>query len=152
MPDDPGKSSRGVVLFADDPTRRAFVRFYEEEVPLSHLANVTVTDAGSRWRGKHGVQVGTTFAALRERNGAAFYFEGFDGDGAGMVRDGWNAGALDVAEGEWLYFGVDLRLRNAATAAPRDEAQTASDDPQYSALGEGVEVSAITAWSSLDDE
>ena len=151
IPDASGESSRGVVLFADDPTRRATVRFYEQE-PLNHLASVTVTDVGSRWHGKLGVRIGTSFAALRERNGATFYFQGFDEAGEGMVRDTWNAGALDVAEGELLYFGVNLRLRSAATAAPHDEYETASDDPRYPALGDGVEVSAISAWSSLDDE
>jgi len=154
VPDGLGATRRGVVLFADDPTRRAYVRFYEEE-PLRHLASVTVTDAGSLWRGKLGVRIGTSFAELGERNGAAFWFRGFDTGRQGMVRDGWDAGALDVSEGEALYFGVDLRLRGEVApdaAVPHGDDAISSDDPRYPMLGGLAEVSAITAWSSLDDE
>ena len=42
---------------------------------------VFIRDHGSRWRGKGGVHVGMSFAELRERNGKAFGFTGFDHDG-----------------------------------------------------------------------
>jgi hypothetical protein len=150
----PDEDDRVVVLFPNDPTRRATVRFWDD---LAHLSSVTVTDAGSRWRGKQGVAIGTSFAALREKNVERFFFSGFNEAGEGAVRDMWNAGALDVTEGEQLYFGVDLRVRRVGTALPaaalpRDEMQLASDEPLYPMLGEIVEVSALVAWSSLDDE
>jgi hypothetical protein len=155
VPNALGDPGTGVVLFPDDPTRRAKVRFYDEA--MTHLASVTVTDAGSRWRGKLGIRIGTSFAELRQRNGVEFWFTGFDADRRGMVRDAWNAGALDVTEGELLYFGVDLRLREAAagfpaSALPNGDEMISSDDPRYPKLGELVEVSSMTAWSSLDDE
>ncbi len=147
-------TSRGIVLFPDDPTRRAYVNFYEEE-PLQHLSSITVKDAGSRWRGKLGVQIGTSFAALRERNGAEFWFYGFDDQDEASVRDTWNAGALDVTEGDVALLRrrpAPARRRGSDARVPRGYDQFSSDDPRYPALGESVEVSAITAWSSLDDE
>lgn len=140
------------VLFADDPTRRAYVRFFDEE--RSHLASITVTDAGSRWRGKHGVHIGMSFAELRKINGNAFYFVGFNADRTATVRDMWDVGALDVTEGQQMYFGVELRVRDGADAAavPSSEGTTSSDDPLFPKLGELAEVSAFSAWASLDDE
>lgn len=156
VPDALSGTRPGVVLFPGDPTRRAYVRFYELD-PLQHLASVTVNDAGSRWTGKLGVKIGTSLAELRQRNGAEFWFTGFDAEHGATVRDAWNAGALDVTEGERLYFGVDLRLREpakhiAATAYPSGDESISSEDPRYPQLGELAFVSAITAWSSLDDE
>jgi hypothetical protein len=155
LPDD---GETGVILFPDDPTQRAYVRFWDDP-PEGHMASVTVTDPESRWRGKLGVKIGTSLAELRTLNGAKFWFSGFGfhSESRATVRDAWNSGALDVSEGEQLYFGVDLQLRNAhgvpATAYPGgDEAQVSIEDPRYPTLGELAVVSAISAWSSLDDE
>lgn len=152
-PDGAGGTAQFLLLFPDDPTRRATVRFHGGDFE-GQLASITVTEPTSRWRGKQGVRVGMSFAELREKNGRAFYFLGFDADGDGYVRDAWDVGALDVVEGERLYFGVDLRLRNPSSdvARPGEYGQTSSDDPAYAHLGALVEVSAISAWSSLDDE
>ncbi len=148
----------GIVLFPDDPTRRAWVTFHESESnPFDIFASITVRDPESRWRGKHGIRIGTTFAELEALNETSFFFAGFDDSGAGSVRDWWNAGKLDVGDGQRLYFGVDLRLRPQAEklpagAYPRGEVQTESTDERFPRLGEVAEVSALTAWSSLDDE
>lgn len=152
-PDGAGGTAPVVVLFPDDPTRRATVRFHYGD-PMQTLASITVAEPTSRWRGKHGVRIGMSFAELREKNGRAFYYMGFDADGHGRVRDAWDVGALDVAEGERLYLGVDLRLWDPSFtgARPGESEQTSSDDPSYAALGALIEVSAIIAWSSLDDE
>ncbi len=154
LPDDRGA---GVVLFPGDPTQRAYVRFYDDP-PSDHMASVTVTDPESRWRGKLGVKIGTSLAELRTLNGVEFWFSGFDPTYPASVRDMWNAGALDVTEGEQLYFGVELRLRTPQKDVPTtaypggDEQQVSSEDPRYPMLGELAVVSAISAWSSLDDE
>jgi hypothetical protein len=149
----PDGSGRGVLLFPNDPTRRATVLFHDAAA-LSTLASVTVTGRGSRWRGKGGVHVGMSFAELRARNAKPFWFTGFAADHTGTVRNTWDVGALDVADGDQLYFGVDLRVRTVAPGAalPSAELQVSSDDPRYPKLGELVEVSALVAWSSLDDE
>lgn len=154
---------RGVILFPNDPTRRAYVAFWEDE-PLSHLASIQVVDAGSRWRGKHGVRVGMSLAELRKVNGKPFNFVGFTDKPGGVVHDAWSPalddddgtlGALDVAEGERLYFEVTLGLRDPKTprdAYPQEEGQSSSDDPRFPRLGELFEVTGFGASSSLDDE
>jgi hypothetical protein len=159
-----GSVMRSLVLFPDDPARRAYVRFHDDET-LTGLASIMVNDRGSLWRGKGGVHVGMSFAALREANGKPFYLSGFDEQHRGWVRDQWSPaldddddklGALDVEDGEHMYFGVDLGVRGDATALPAGtlprEDSVSSDDPAFPRLGEFVEVTAITAYTSLDDE
>lgn len=155
---------RGVVLFADDPARRAWLTFHDADA-LAGLRRIAVRDAGSRWRGKGGVHVGMSFAELRERNGKPFYFSGFDGEGRGIAHDQWSPalddddatlGLLDVGEDDQMYFGVDLGLRDGGEGVPADayphDGNVSSDDPHYPRLGELVEVTGINATTSLDDE
>ena len=153
--------SRHLVLFAHDPSRRATVRFHDD-VEMVQLAAIEVRDADSRWRGKHGVRIGMSLAELRRLNGKPFYLSGFDDAGRGYVRDQWSPaldeadnllGRFDVAEGDRLYFGVELALRPGvdARAWPRGDF-ILSDDPRWPGLGEAVVVTAFSAWSSLDDE
>ncbi|MCW5891003.1 MAG: hypothetical protein KIT14_10675 [bacterium] len=147
---------KGLILFPNDPTLRAYVRFYDEE-PMGHLAAITVVDRESRWRGKGGVRIGMSLAEVVEKNANRFLFNGFDEKHEAQVRDYWDAGKLDVQEGDRLYFGVDLRLRAPVEQIPKgdypsDGGQWSTDDPQYPRLGEIAEVSAMSAWSSLDDE
>lgn len=155
---------RSVVLFADDPTRRAYVEFHDDAT-LEGVRSIAVRDAGSRWRGKGGVHVGMGFAALRAANGKAFGFAGFDAQGRGAAHDQWSIvlddddatlGRLDVSEGEQMYFNVELALREggagiAPDAVPRDTYAT-SDDAAFPRLGELVVVSGFGASTSLDDE
>ena len=161
---DGGTRGRSVMLFPDDPSRRAYVDFHDSEA-LKGVQSISVNDAGSRWRGKHGVFVGMSFAELRRLNGKPFWFSGFDSQRRGSAHDQWSPagegddgrlGALDVEEGEHMYFSVDLGLRSQAKdipvdAWPRDD-HISSDDPRYPRLGELVEVTAISATTSLDDE
>ena len=162
-PREDGTPGRRVVLFPDDPTRRAFVAFHDEAA-LEGIASIVVRDAGSRWRGKGGVHVGMSLADLRRANGWRFNYLGFDADGRGWVHDQWSPsdgdentlGQLDVGEGEHMYFGVELRLRGApgevpADAYPHDDAPS-SDDPRWPRIGELAEVAALIASTSLDDE
>jgi hypothetical protein len=154
-----------VVLFPDDPSRRAYVDFYEDD-PLAGVHGISVRDAGSKWRGKHGVHVGMSLAELRRINGKPFYFSGFDENLQAVAENAWSPalddndgtlGALDVAEGEHMYFGVTLGPRPSAgpvpvEAYPHEEASVSSDDPRYPRLGELFEVTGIRAYTSLDDE
>ena len=159
-PQDDGSVRRRAVLFPDDPARRAYAEFHDAEA-MAGLASLSVRDPESIWRGKGDVRVGTSFAGLVQANRGPFYFSGFDAEGRGWVRDQWSParddapelGALDVGEGEHMYFGVDLGLRDpAAAGVPRDEYSAASDDPRWPALGESAVVTAIVASTSLDDE
>ena len=161
-PGDPRR--RAVVLFPNDSTRRAYVTFHDAEA-LKDVAGISVSDADSMWRGKHGVHVGMSFAALRKLNGKPFWFTGFDSEKRGSVHDQWSPaldaddgqlGAFDVEEGEHMYFGVELGLRGSAgdipaSAYPADDS-VSSDDPRFPRLGELIVVTAFNASTSLDDE
>jgi hypothetical protein len=161
-PGDP--PSRSVVLFPNDPTRRAYATFHDAQA-LTDLASISVRDADSLWRGKHGVRVGMSFSTLRQLNGKPFSFYGFDSKRRGSARDQWSPaldgddgqlGAFDVEEGEHMYFGVELGLRDSAgdipaSAYPADE-WVSSDDPRFPRLGEIVVVTGFNATTSLDDE
>lgn len=154
-----------VVLFPDDPTRRAYVDFYED-APLAGVQSIWIRDRESRWRGKHGVRVGMSFAELRAANAKAFYFGGFDGEGRGTVHGSWSPalddddgslGALDAEEGEHMYFDVELgpragAARPPASDVPAEDPSAFSDDPRYPRLGDAFEVTAFGASTSLDDE
>lgn len=162
---DTDDAPRGLVLFPGDPSRRAYVAFHDEDA-LTGVASITVRDRGSRWRGKQGVHVGMSFADLRCANGKPFYFYGFDATLQGFVQDAWSPsldadddtlGALDVGPGEEMYFAVELgTLPTAAPIQaswyPRDEMSVSSDDARFPRLGALFEVTAIRAFTSLDDE
>ena len=159
--DEDGYSQRHLVLFTDDPRRRATVRFHDDR-EFALLAAIEVRDTDSLWRGKHGVRVGMSLDDVRRINGKPFYLSGFDAEGRGAARDQWSPalddddgrlGALDVDGDDRLFFGIDFALRPGLdrSAWPRDEYHS-SDDPRWPGLGDAVVVSAIVAWSSLDDE
>lgn len=162
--EDGGGLVRSIVLFPDDPPRRAHVQFHDGQA-LAGLRSITVSDVGSVWRGKRGVHVGMAFSELRRRNGKPFWFSGFDSRHRGMAHDQWSPaldeddgklGALDVDGEDRMYFGVELGLRGQGQGIPADdypgEGSAFSDDPRYPRLGELVEVTAIMASTSLDDE
>lgn len=157
-------AQRYIVLFPDDPGRRAYVEFHDHEA-LVGLASITVRDAGSRWRGKGGVHVGMSFAELGVANGKPFGLVGFDSRQRGWAHDQWSLalddddgrlGALDVGEGDRMYFSVELGLRGTVDNLPAGalpfDASISSDDPRYPRLGELIEVTAFSASTSLDDE
>ncbi len=157
-----GDDHPGLILFPNDPTRRAYVTFHDDE-KLEQLAGIEVRDAGSLWRGKQGVEIGMSMAEVAKRNGKPFLYGGFTDEGRAWAHDAWSPalddddntlGRLDVEEGEHLYFNVDLGLRPGAPADayPHDEAQTQSDDPRFPKLGELAYVTSFGASSSLDDE
>jgi hypothetical protein len=153
-----------VVLFPDDPSRRAYATFHEQET-FEQLASITVTDPGSRWRGKHGVRIGMTIAELQALNRKPFLFWVDDEQQHSRAHDGWSParddddgslGVLDVEEGEDLYFDVHLgptdpAVVKAIPGLPNGE-QISSDDRRYRELQQVIVVTGIGASSSLDDE
>ena len=100
-----GEPGRRVVLFPDDPSRRAVVEFYDTQA-LEGIASIVVSDAGSRWRGKEGVRVGMSLADVRRANGWRFNYLGFDSEGRAWAHDQWSPsegdentlGRLDVGK------------------------------------------------------
>lgn len=152
-----------VILFPDDPTRRATITFHEAG-ELKEISRITVDDPASYWRGKLGVHVGMTLAELRKLNGKDFLLSGFDEQLRALALDGWSPatddddggklGAFDVAEGDHLYFEVELGVIDPTRlkAALPDGFQLSSGDPRLLELSGLIEVTGIGASSSLDDE
>lgn len=159
--DDDGHLRRGLVLFPRNPRRRAHVAFHDDE-NLAGLASIEVRDADSLWRGKGGVRIGMSLAEVVAINGKRFGLSGFDEHRRLHARDQWSPavgdeatlGALDVDDGDRLYFGVEFGVR--ASAAARSDLPVhqylPSDDPRWPLLLEVAVVTAFSAWSSLDDE
>jgi len=154
-----------IVLFPDDPSRRAYVRFHGGEYS-GILASISVKDPASLWRGKHGVHVGMSLETVRKLNGKPFNLYGFDPAQRALVRDSWSPsmgpdddalGAFDVAEGDRLYFEVEFGIgavsgvKTDASSLPSYE-QFSSEDPRFGPMKIPLVVTAISASSSLDDE
>lgn len=153
---------RRLVLFPDDPSRRARVRFHDSD-KLEELASIEVRDPGSRWRGKHGVQVGMSLDQLRALNGKPFnLYSSLDGSSA-RVHDQWSVaqdaddgslGRFDVEEGDHVYFEVEFGARDPAALPgpfPPDE-PLSSEDPRLAGKGEAIVVTGFAGTTSLDDE
>lgn len=157
-------TERSLLLFPDDPARRAQVHFHDSAA-LKSVAEISVSDPGSRWRGKQGVRIGMSLAELRKINGKQFFLSGFDDGRQGAVRDQWSPaleesdaglGRLDVEDGEQMYFAVELGMRAnpgdvPASVFPVDDS-VSSDDPRFSRFGEIIRVTSFSAYTSLDDE
>ena len=157
-------ADQALILFPDDPLRRAYVDFHDDE-KLEILSLIEVRDPGSLWRGKRGLQLGISLADLEKLNGKPFGYSGFDSQHRAWAHDQWSVarddddgqlGALDVEEGEHMYFSVGLGLRDpgvklAPADLPRDE-YLSSDDTRFPRVGELVIVTGFSANSSLDDE
>ena len=133
-----GETTRGVVLYPDDPTRRASLYFQDAE-RLRGLALVSVEDAGSRWHYPEGVRTGMTLAQLSAVNRAPVDYYGLSWDYGGYVV-GWNHGALDQPG-----HGVRLGILPAAGDAdyPVGDGQFRSDDPRWPKAGEALFVESL---------
>jgi hypothetical protein len=153
VPGAEGETVRGVILFPNDPKRRAYV-YFQDEVRLTGLSMVRVMDEGSRWHGVQGVHVGMPLAELARSNGGPFLFSGFDWDYGGQVTD-WLGGKLGPARG-----GATLRVALAhgdqrrgvpASKLPIGDDSFRSDHPQLAKMR--VTVSEISlAFPGLDDQ
>lgn len=152
VPGAEGETVHGVILFPDDPERRAYV-YFQDEAKLTGLSMVRVMDKGSRWHGMQGVHVGMPLADLARRNGGPFQFSGFDWDYGGQVTD-WLGGKLAPAAG-----GATLRVALAhegqpsgvpTSKLPIGDGSFRSDHPQLAKMR--VTVSEISlAFPGLDD-
>ena len=142
VPGAEGETSRGVILFPDDPKRRAYVYFKDAE-HLRGLAMVRVMDAGSRWQLDNGMAIDTPLSELVAMNDKPLAFTGFDWDYGGVVSD-WHGGRLQPPR------PGRVSTRSAAGPSQRGEwplsgwrRPFASDDPRYPHLGDVVIVGEI---------
>ncbi|HXH01568.1 MAG TPA: hypothetical protein VNI56_05215 [Xanthomonadaceae bacterium] len=154
LPGAEGETYRGVLLYPDDPSRRAYVTFHDEKAMRS-LARVAVEETGSRWTLDNGVRTRMSFADLRRINGKPFRFYGFDWDYGGSV-DSWNGGSMG-ADNAAMTRGVRLDLRDppqrpAEAVYPVGDRDFSSDDPRYPQLGRIAYVSEIFVHTASDVE
>jgi hypothetical protein len=135
IPGAEGESFRGVVLFADDPTRRATV-YFQDPQNLLGLAMVSIDEDRSQWKLASGVGIGTSLSELRRINGKPFTFSGFDWDYGGTIID-WHGGKLAPASDEAVFARIQLRMPQGDVgdkAYPQGDSRFSSDDPRWKDL------------------
>ncbi len=138
-----GETTRGVVLFPEDPSRRA-VLYFQDTRKLTGLQGVTIEDAGSRWHYASGVRIGMTLAELAELNGAPVTFYGMGWDYGGHVA-GFKGGKLGDAEGRPGRDGMRLGIKPGAKDGdyPVGDGEFRSDDPKWPKAGQSLVVSEL---------
>ena len=145
IPGAEGEMERGVVLFPDDPSRRAYLHFADAE-NLRGLALVRIVDPASTWTLGDDVHMGTTLAELVARNGAPIDFSGFGWDYGGAIG-GFHGGKLEPRNGSWPRSSFRLSPRPGAEATaglPMGDATFSSDDPKFADLATSVVVGELT--------
>jgi hypothetical protein len=155
VPGAEGESFRGVILFPDDSTRRAYL-YFQDEKSLRGLSLVRVFEPDSRWRLDNGIAMGTTLAALVERNGRPIEYTGLDWDYGGTVTD-LHGGTLAAAEDEsigrgWRLGAADSDQGFAKGAYPIGDATFSSDDPKYPGQGRNVIVRELSVSFPGEDD
>ncbi len=143
IPGAEGETMRGVVLFPDDPTRRATLYFQDPE-RLQGLSMISVDEPTSRWKLPSGISIGAPLADVQARNGGPFTFSGFDWDYGGTITD-WRGGKLQPADDKAISERMQLRMPEGGSGDkpyPMGDAEFSSDDPRWKDLG--IAVGAIS--------
>lgn len=138
-----GETTRGVILFPEDPSRRATL-YFQDTRNLAGLQGVNIDDAGSRWHYASGVRIGMTLAELAALNGAPVSFYGLSWDYGGHVI-GFNGGKLGDAEGRPGRDGMRLGIKAGAKDGdyPVGDREFRSDDPKWPKAGRSLAVSEL---------
>ena len=145
VPGAEGDVTRGIVLFPNDPMRRAMLYFADED-NLKQITMVRIVDDESTWMIGDGLRMGTTLAELVAKNGAPIEFSGFGWDYGGAVAS-FRGGALEPRGTEFPRTGFRLAPRDGTgegVKLPLGEATFASDDPAYAGLAPPVGVGELT--------
>jgi len=145
VPGAEGDVTRGIVLFPNDPMRRAMLYFADGD-NLKQLTMVRIVDDESTWTIGDGLRMGTTLAELVAKNGAPIEFSGFGWDYGGAVAS-YRGGALEPRGTEFPRTGFRLAPREGTgegVKLPLGEATFASDDPAYAGLAADIVVGELT--------
>jgi hypothetical protein len=138
-----GETTHGVVLYPDDPTRRATLYFADAD-KLEGLALVRITDPESSWSIEHDIRIGTTLAELVARNGGPIEFSGFGWDYGGAVA-GYGGGQLEPRNAMAPQGGFRLAPRPGLPEnvdVPQGDRTFSSDD--YPGLATDIVVDELT--------
>lgn len=135
IPGAEGGSFRGVLLFPDDPSRRASV-YFQDPQDLLGLAMVSIDEDRSQWKLTSGIGIGTPLSEVRRINGKPFTFSGFDWDYGGTIID-WHGGTLAPANDEAVFARIQLRMPQGDVdkVYPQGDSRFSSDDPRWANLG-----------------
>jgi hypothetical protein len=90
-----GETERGLVVFANDPTRRLEIFMGAK---TKGIAMIRTAGPGSVWEGPKGLRVGAPFTAVESLNGRMFMTTGFFWDYGGRVTNWGSDGAFAVQE------------------------------------------------------
>ncbi|MET0227035.1 MAG: hypothetical protein ABW187_11375 [Dokdonella sp.] len=136
-----GETSRGIVLFADDPMRRAEI-FPQDDANLRGISAIRVSGTQSRWQLDNGVHLGMTLAEMVRMNGAPISFNGLDWDYGGVITD-WHAGTAASQPRGTAIRSVALNHAEDAAGYPVGEGTFLSSDVRYPIQGTALFVGEI---------
>ncbi|GAB3095815.1 hypothetical protein GCM10027159_14180 [Lysobacter terrae] len=91
-----------MVLFPNDPTRRAYLYYSNCWEPLVYLRTIRVIDPGSRWRMDNGTAIGAALANEVRRNGRPI--DPRFGFIRGAVARGWKEDDAGKVSELWVIF------------------------------------------------
>ena len=124
-----GEEFTGIVLFGNDPQRRAELTF-ADEAKQRGVGSIRVTGAKSRWHFDNGLHLGTTLAELVAKNGAPISYSGLDWDYGGSISD-WHGGQLEALSRRAPPLSISLNHAENASGYPLGEGTYRSDDKKY---------------------
>lgn len=155
-PDAEGEESAGVILFPDDPAKRAYL-YFQNEKTLTGLSVVRVLDRESTWTLDNGVRMGMPLAELVSLNGKPISFYGLEWDYGGTIVDFHN-GKLDARKDEQVGRSAALGFVDVGGQAvpegrtPSGDRVYSSADPKYPEQGKWLVVAELTASFPGEDD
>jgi len=155
VPGAEGEMFRGVILFPEDSTRRAYL-YFQDEKALRGLSLVRVFEPDTRWRLATGITMGMPLAELVRRNGRPIEYMGLDWDYGGTVTD-LHGGALTPPEhgaviSHWRLGAAESEQGYAENAYPVGDGTFSSDDPKYPDQGKNVVVRELSVSFPGEDD
>lgn len=155
VPGAEGEMFRGIILFPEDSTRRAYL-YFQDETALRGLSLVRVFESDTRWRLDNGITMGMPLAELVKRNGRPIEYSGLDWDYGGAVSD-LHGGALtppaNVAiRRNWRLGSANSEREWPENAYPIGDATFSSDDPKYPDQGKNVVVRELSVSFPGEDD
>lgn len=109
-----GMTTKGLILYGKDPSRRLEVSFWDDA--MEHVSEVSPGDKATAWTGPAGLHLGSSVADAEAANGKAFSIAGFGWDYGGYATDLKNGKLAALSGG----CSLQLRFDNVNGDAPPD--------------------------------